>query len=478
MTTPRTPEQEARDPRTAPERLLELTQSHPELHDAIVTNPSCPEAARSWILATNPSAKQAFEQSAGSAPEAGSPSAPAADAAPAAEPETGSETETDAAPAAEPDTSLAPLTAAPEASVPLDAGPPTEPHEPVPASSGVRINEGSGVVALPPGAGRPSPDPAPTRSPAADADAAADPGDAPEVDAWTVVRPSADPASPAQPGPSTAAAAGAAAPAPEPDTAPMTAPPTPTAAFPAVAGAAAGGAVAGGAAAGGYSGSAPSAGASAPAAPAPGPAAAAPAGPIPWGTSGQNPPPSDGDGRSRRRVWWACGGCLLLALILAIVGLLAGRAWLSDGEDTYSRDSTTSASAEPSEQESSAAEEPSADPVSPAPDSAQELDAVASPTGNITCSLEGDSVGCSVAEHRYGDDIEGCADGPFSIVVAGEDAAPDCSQEFGSGAQTLAYGESAVNGDVACTSESSGMTCWNVMTGKGFTVSRSSYDTF
>ncbi|MCW1806636.1 hypothetical protein OLY84_15280, partial [Brachybacterium squillarum] len=222
MTTPRTPEQEARDPRTAPERLLELTQSHPELHDAIVTNPSCPEAARSWILATNPSAKQAFEQSAGSAPEAGSPSAAEADAAPAAEPETGSETETDAAPAAEPDTSLAPLTAAPEASVPLDAGPPTEPHEPVPASSGVRINEGSGVVALPPGAGRPSADPAPTRSPAADADAAAGPGDAPEVDAWTVVRPSADPASPAQPGPSTAAAAGAAAPAPEPDTSPLT----------------------------------------------------------------------------------------------------------------------------------------------------------------------------------------------------------------------------------------------------------------
>lgn len=468
MTTPRTPEQEARDPRTTPERLLELTQSHPELHDAIVTNPSCPEAARSWILATNPAAKQAFEQSAGSAAEAGSPVAAEADAepagaAPAAEPETGSDT--DAAPAAEPDTSLAPITAAPEASVPLDAGPPTEPHEPVPASSGVRINERSGVVALPPGAGRPSADSAPTRSPAAAADAA-DPEDAPEADAWTVVRPSADPASPAQPDPSTGAAAGAAAPGPEPDTAPMTAQPTPTAAFPAVAGAAAGG----------YSGGAPAAGAAA--APAAGPAAAAPAGPVTWGTSGQNPPPSDDDGRSRRRVWWACGGCLLLALILAIVGLLAGRAWLSDGEDTYSRDSTTSASAEPSEQESSAAEEPSADPVSPAPDSAQELDAVASPTGNITCSLEGDSVGCSVAEHRYGDDIEGCADGPFSIVVAGEDAAPDCSQEFGSGAQTLAYGESAVNGDVACTSESDGMTCWNVMTGKGFTVSRGSYDTF
>jgi hypothetical protein len=35
-----------------------------------------------------------------------------------------------------------------------------------------------------------------------------------------------------------------------------------------------------------------------------------------------------------------------------------------------------------------------------------------------------------------------------------------------------------MRGDMACTSRSDGMTCWNIMTGHGFTVNRASYDTF
>lgn len=68
---PRSTIEEAGDPHTGPERLLELTEKHPQLHRLIVLNPSCPEVARQWILATNPWAKQAYEESL-----AGTPGAP------------------------------------------------------------------------------------------------------------------------------------------------------------------------------------------------------------------------------------------------------------------------------------------------------------------------------------------------------------------------------------------------------------------
>ena len=57
MTDPRSAAQEAQDPGTAPERLLRLVQEHPELHRALVQNPSTPEVARQWILAIDPAAR-------------------------------------------------------------------------------------------------------------------------------------------------------------------------------------------------------------------------------------------------------------------------------------------------------------------------------------------------------------------------------------------------------------------------------------
>ena len=61
MAEHRSTAEEAADPGTSPERLLELTERHPQLHRLIVMNPSAPEVARQWILATNQWAKQAYE---------------------------------------------------------------------------------------------------------------------------------------------------------------------------------------------------------------------------------------------------------------------------------------------------------------------------------------------------------------------------------------------------------------------------------
>ena len=62
MAEHRSTAEEAADPGTSPERLLELTERHPQLHRLIVSNPSTPEVARQWILATNPWAKQAPDE--------------------------------------------------------------------------------------------------------------------------------------------------------------------------------------------------------------------------------------------------------------------------------------------------------------------------------------------------------------------------------------------------------------------------------
>jgi hypothetical protein len=190
----------------------------------------------------------------------------------------------------------------------------------------------------------------------------------------------------------------------------------------------------------------------------------------------------DDPGRSRA-TWWACGGCLLLALILALVAVFGVRAWLSDDEDAsdQSAPTSTSASKEPSEKPStSKKEETSEEDKSPAPDDAKDLDSIISPSQNISCTLDDDSVGCSINDRSYGGDLEDCSSGVFSIEVSDGDADVDCGTSYGAASppETLEYGGSAASGDVACRSESSGMTCWNVKTGHGFEVNRGSYDTF
>ncbi|MGO3291267.1 MAG: hypothetical protein ACTIMB_01090, partial [Brachybacterium alimentarium] len=261
-------------------------------------------------------------------------------------------------------------------------------------------------------------------------------------------------------------------------------------------GAGAGAVVAAGAGAGVVAGTGPAAGTSAsPAAtypdyPTPDPYGVPPhgqTGPTAAASAGGPPtvPPeadSDGSGSNGRRALFACGGCLLLALVLVIVGAFVVRALVSDDGEDYQRTSATSAPEAPSESptEEPTTEEPSEEPVSPAPDDAEDITALHSPTGNIVCLLEDDSVACSVLERDYADaSLEDCDNGPFSIQVGAEDAATACGKSFLSdSAQTLEYDKSSAHGDVACTSRFDGMTCWNVMTGHGFTVNKVTYSRF
>ena len=396
MTGSRSAAQEASDPSTSPERLLELTEKHPQLQRLIVLNPSCPNVAREWILATNPWAKTAYEQA----------------------------QQTPQVPLPEDDDE--------------DAGEPTALHQVVPEQ------------------------PAPAAPPVpADPDGASPWGDFGDEDIWAGADSTSEPA-PAPPAPSVRISqdagvvplgpAPAADPSPAPAPAPAMAPgPAPAGqehpdhTVPAVAGATAA--------------QVPSA------APAPEPA----------------PAQDEGSGPSRR-AWFACGGCLLLALVLLVVMALAGRAWLSADDDGYERDSSTTAQETPSEEASDEAPEetPSPDPVSPAPDDAHEMTELRSPTGNISCMLEEGTVSCSLEDRDFSEaGLEDCQDGPFSLQVSDGEAATACGSSFLSdSARTLEYEESAVHGDMACTSRFDGMTCWNTMTGKGFTANKVTYETF
>lgn len=226
-------------------------------------------------------------------------------------------------------------------------------------------------------------------------------------------------------------------------------------------------------------------------APPPRPAAAA----APAAGAGRAAPPpedlfasaaasSDDDAPNRSRNLMACSGCLLLALLLAL-GAFLGYQWLKPEEGGYERTTTPTAGQSEGGAEEEPSEEQSSEPVeevSPAPEGAIEMNALVSPSGNIHCTLEGDDVACSMADHSLENNTDGqCSnDEPFAVRV-GTDGDPrlDCGQSLASDStQELGYGDSAKSGNVACTSEESGMTCWNTRTGKGFTVARDTYETF
>ena len=359
MAEPRTTADEAADPSTSAERLLELAEKHPQLHRLLVMNPSTPDVARDWILATNRWAKQAYDAAA-EQPTAGFDPVPDEGPAQPEEPE---------------EVSAWGDFGDEDVWGPSTGGIPAADEPATAESAPVRIPEGAGVVPLGPADG------------------------------------------PTQPA--------------EPTSGP------PTAALPVTA------------------------------------AASVPAA----------PPAEDEDSGSRYRTWIACGGCLLLALLLLLVAVLAGRALLAPDEEAYQRDSSTTAAQSPSEEPS--AEEtteevtPSPEPVSPAPEGAKELTQLRSPTGNISCILEKDSVSCSVIDRRYEEaGLEDCDNGPFSITVADGEARRACGSSYLTDAAALEYDDSATYGNMACTSRFNGMTCWNTLTGKGFFVNRVKYETF
>lgn len=116
-------------------------------------------------------------------------------------------------------------------------------------------------------------------------------------------------------------------------------------------------------------------------------------------------------------------------------------------------------------------------PAVPAPANAAEITAFSSPTGNIACVLGDDRVTCSIRQYSFSSP-PACADqsAPVTVVLDSAGARADCAIGAISGGPALPYGNAARHSHFACTSEESGVTCWDTWTGARLRLARATVE--
>lgn len=193
---------------------------------------------------------------------------------------------------------------------------------------------------------------------------------------------------------------------------------------------------------------------------------------------------------------------LVITLVLAVAaaGTFAGMLLANRGRqsETKAASAASAAPAPTQTAETSAGQtaQPTADATeaeaTPLPDKGPTLPPSAktysyqyvdTPSKNISCILDDEGVGCSILERSYASSgMQDCPDREFSIVALAGRTEVRCGEEYlgqpGDTFHTLQYGETTTFSDYACTSQSKGMSCWNTITGRGFTISRDSHVRF
>lgn len=178
---------------------------------------------------------------------------------------------------------------------------------------------------------------------------------------------------------------------------------------------------------------------------------------------------------------------VVLILVVAAAGVFGGMLLANRGRQSDTT-SASAATAAPSSSAGTAAEQaapPTGGPILPSgpalPTSTTtySYQYVDTPSKNISCILSNEGVGCSILERNYASSgMQDCPDREFSIVALAGRTEVRCGEEYlgqpGDTFHTLEYGETTMFSDYACTSQSKGMTCWNTITGRGFTISRKS----
>ncbi|SUU09227.1 Uncharacterised protein [Actinomyces denticolens] len=232
-----------------------------------------------------------------------------------------------------------------------------------------------------------------------------------------------------------------------------------------------------------------------------GPAAPVASVPVPAPARQTPPAPAKRGERGRTRLLL---GALVLALAVAgaFGGILLGervgghgRASSITGASGAGAPSSTAPRGESSGAPSSAQDQRAPLPVAPtqtvgpamvpvdAPAGSLPYASIYSPSLNISCELTATEVGCHVYERDYlSAGLVDCSSLTFAISADSAGSRLRCGEHFlseaGIPSHELAYGLTAAYGASACRSEQSGMTCWNLATGHGFTVSRASYSQF
>ena len=212
-------------------------------------------------------------------------------------------------------------------------------------------------------------------------------------------------------------------------------------------------------------------------------------------------PPAPSGSRSRPHTGLIATLVVALVLVVAAAGTFAGMLLANRGRQSEMKaDIAPSATAAPTRTEGTSAEQaaqPTADatteaeatptlpngPTLPAQAQTYSYQYVDTPSKNISCELYEAGVACSILERSYASSgMQDCSEREFSISVDAGRPRLRCGEKFlgqpGDTFHTLQYGQTTVFSDYACTSQVKGMTCWNTVTGRGFTISRESHVSF
>jgi hypothetical protein len=168
----------------------------------------------------------------------------------------------------------------------------------------------------------------------------------------------------------------------------------------------------------------------------------------------------------------------LLLVPLALLTLMLGACGDDDGSggETLTVTETTTSTGQ-----TSAGDEDGAPPAADL--EVTELTAFQSPSGNIGCQIDRESVRCDIGERDW----------------QPPDPPPDCDLDFGQGitlsagstadfvcagdttlgaGEELAYGRSISAGLLRCESSTAGITCRDIESGRGFTIAREDFERF
>ena len=121
-------------------------------------------------------------------------------------------------------------------------------------------------------------------------------------------------------------------------------------------------------------------------------------------------------------------------------------------------------------------------PVPQTTHTVSELTGFTSPSGNIGCLIDTTQVRCDVRQREWtpppkpascpeytgwGQGLQLTVGKPAGFVCAGDTALM--------AGDPLPYGDTIVAGSIECTSGSSGISCWDMESGSGFTIAREWY---
>ena len=192
--------------------------------------------------------------------------------------------------------------------------------------------------------------------------------------------------------------------------------------------------------------------------------------------------------RSAGMMLWVLAGVALVLVIAVVVWFMSSPDETPPAAGSTPAVKTTAAAQEPSKGSaapssaapSTAAPTPSASPTAapakPAPQDAAQLDGFATPSGNIVCTMTEAGTSCTITQYDFIPADPSCGNtnaSPFTVTVAPDGTVSGACGAGAPAAQTtLNYGGSAKNGGFACTSDQSGVSCWNEQTGKGFKLAR------